>query len=314
MSWKILAGLILCNLIWSAHPLMGKWVLRDFSPSQGAWLRYSLALLTYGLAAKAIARKQPLFIKPKMNANYALLILVGLWTFFLSPLTQMSGLSISTATDNALIVAMEPLICVFLARIFLKETLNLNHWISFVVALLGFSLLIGISPGAREGKLDPELWGNLLLLLSLTGEAAYAVFGKKLVAQFSALPFFGTALGIGVLALTVCLFLFPDQSHHTVGFIPISHLSLNSFIGLLWLGPLGTAAAYLFWVKALSRVPVAAVALTLFLQPVFGALWGMMFLNERLSPLRGMGGLLILFAVLLQYFGNQRSVASGASK
>ena len=77
MSARTLLGLIVCNLIWSAHPLMGKWLLESVSPEQGAWMRYSSALLFYFIAVLVIhwvrAQKiqwKSVFISQPLLENY----------------------------------------------------------------------------------------------------------------------------------------------------------------------------------------------------------------------------------------------------
>ena len=49
-----------------------------------------------------------------------------------------------------------------------------------------------------------------------------------------------------------------------------------------------------------DRLVVAAVSLTLFLQPILGALFGVFFLGDKLSPWQVTGGLAILAAFVLQ--------------
>jgi len=83
---------------------------------------------------------------------------------------QMAGLESSMATDNSLIVALEPLMTVILACLLLGR--GLRELISGIrVALVGFALLTGINPQFVSQGLSPHHLGNLLMLLSLLGEA-----------------------------------------------------------------------------------------------------------------------------------------------
>lgn len=309
MSLRVLIGLIACNLVWSAHPAMGKLVLADYSPAIGAWLRYSGAFLAYVLAwvflrARPAWRAREFFCLPPRAPDRILVVLLGFMTFCFSPLMTMTGLANSRATDNALIVAMEPLMAVALAWIFLKERLGLLNGISFAVALAGFGLLSAghgeMGEAAGDGAI-PLFWANLLLLVSLVGEATFSVAGRKLIFEHAPVSIFGTALAVGVAFLTLATPYFAEGLSGA-----FAGASWKSFLALLWLGPLGTTAAYLFWILALSEAPVASVALTLFIQPVFGALWGNIFLGERLGGIQISGAILILGAVFLQTYGTAR--------
>jgi drug/metabolite transporter (DMT)-like permease len=304
---RTLAVLIFCNLVWSAHPVMGKLVLRDFTPVEGAWLRYLAAWLSF-VAALGVLRALPAKRRIELPTwpaharprDWLFLFLVGALPFCLSPLLQMTGLAASRATDNALIVAMEPMFTVLLACVFLRERLYPFHVIAFAIALLGFALLAGLSWSRLSGGWDRHLVGNLILLLSLSGEAAYTVIGRQLTRDFKPMSIYTAAITVGTLLLTVL-------AASTTGLPDPSKFTWTSALGILWVGPLGTGLTYLLWVFVLVRVPAATIAITLFIQPVMGAVWGHLFLDERLSPVQSLGGLLILVAVLGQSWGERRA-------
>jgi drug/metabolite transporter (DMT)-like permease len=306
MPFNVLAGLILCNLIWSAHPAMAKLVLADVSPALTAWLRYASALIAY-LIAIPFTRKRgwgPSFFRPRNLRDGVLVIAVGFMAFCFAPLLQMTGLQSSRATDNALIVAMEPLMTVALARLFIGEKLSQVHTIAFSLALTGFALLSGIHSGGFSAGGSAGLVGNLLMLTALIGEASYSVLSLKLLDRFEPMGLFGTALVAGVGLLTLSAYAI-DGPHL---FFEISHLSWKGVSGLIWLGPMGTAFAYFYWMSVLREASVASIALTLFIQPVLGAVWGYAFLSENLSGAQTIGAILIISGVMTQsVVGRQRA-------
>ncbi len=294
MPGPILFALILSNLVWSLHPAMGKWALESFTPTQAAWLRYSSAWLAFLLLRPLVARllrdprREPHWVSPALPDRWRIVGL-GLLPFCLSPLLQLTGLSLSRATDNAVIVAMEPLLTASLGWWILHERLRGVDFLGLALALTGFFLL-STSAVSFSASL-----GNAIMLISLFGEASYSVLGRDLVRRYRVLPLFGTSLGLGVLGLTVALgvsvWLAPPAS--------LAVPSMRSVFGILWLGPLGTAAVYLLWMKVLTRIDVSKAAPTLFIQPVMGVVWGVLFLGERLSPLQGLGACVILLGILL---------------
>ena len=93
----------------------------------------------------------------------------------------------------------------------------------------------------------------------------------------------------------------------------LSALGWKSILALMWLGPLGTALSYLFWMLVMRRAPVASLALTLFVQPVFGSVWGYVFLGERLSQVQAAGAVLIIGAMLAQTLVERMQPATRAA-
>jgi drug/metabolite transporter (DMT)-like permease len=215
--------------------------------------------------------------------------------FCFAPLWQMLGLEASHATDNALIVAMEPLMTVALARVFLGERLAPSHRTGFALALTGFALLSGWG-GIGALRSISQTTGNAMMLIALIGEASYSVLGRKLLDRYEPLGIFGTALSLGVVFLTAAAAMIGGPQI----FGGVAHLSWRAWAALFWLGPLGTGFAYFYWMRVLKEASVASLALTLFIQPVFGAAWGYLALGERLEGPQTLGAALILAAVLIQ--------------
>jgi drug/metabolite transporter (DMT)-like permease len=326
MKVKTLIALVLCNLVWSANPAMAKFIFAEgVSPGTTAWLRYASALGAYAVAfslfrwfrsSQGEQTRVEAFLFPRSRADLGWLLVIGVLGFCVAPLLQMTGLHASRATDNALIVAMEPLLTVLLAWLVLGEAVHGFHWIAFAIAFSGFGLLadltpgrIGLlwgSPGSQEGA---HFIGNFLILLALLGEACYSIAGRKLLIRHSAYGIFGSALVVGVGALTIVL----GFTQGPGAFTAVAGLSGKAWLAVFFLGPLGTALAYLYWMIALTEAPVASLVLTLFVQPVFGSFWGYEFLGERLTVMQWVGAALISAAILLQCAARPSSVANASS-
>lgn len=304
MSWRVLLGLIACNAIWATNPVMGKILMREFPPLQVSWLRYSSALLAAAIALVILSRRLVARISPEKPAEirssatmnpkvFPWVFAMGIFTFFGSAVLQYRGLSLSTSSANALIVAMEPLFATLLAWIFLRESVRWRQGFAFLLALAGFSLLSNLHPADLRGSFALFNFGNLLLLLTMPLEAMYSIISRKLAGRIDPLHLFAGALTCGFTALTLYVISAPGLPDH----LPSSAMS---WLAVLWLGPLGTTITYIFWTLALANASVAAVSLTLFVQPILGATFGALFLGERMSGWQAFGGLLILSALVLQ--------------
>jgi drug/metabolite transporter (DMT)-like permease len=124
-------------------------------------------------------------------------------------------------------------------------------------------------------------------------EAMYSIISRKVAGRIDPLHLFAGALTCGFALLTIYVLLAPGLPGH----LPSTP---QAWLAVLWLGPLGTTLTYVFWTLALANASVAAVSLTLFVQPILGALFGTFFLGERMTAWQALGGALILVALVLQ--------------
>lgn len=293
--------LIITNLIWAMNPLMGKWALADFHPIQVAWLRYSSAAVFFWIvlvlcrfSGRFRRWMGPLFPFFESQKSGFQVITMGIITFCVGPLFAFIGLAQTQAIDNALVVALEPLITVLLAFLILREPLRKIDALGFGIALYGFALLSGISVHrlfVRE-SVHSSVFGNIIIALSLFGEGFFSVFSRILIRKFNAVAIFATALAVGALALTIVVLL-------TEGIPSFQGFTLRSALAVLWLGPLGTAICYFIWLWVLRQATVTSIAASILIQPVVGAFGGYLFLHENLSSLQAVGGGLIILAVFI---------------
>jgi drug/metabolite transporter (DMT)-like permease len=263
-------------------------LLGQFAPLQIGWLRYSfsfIALLMYAVVTKSVVKIPPWNVK-----TYSWLLLIALTTFCLSPLLQYTGLVRSTASINSILVIIEPLACVVLAWIILKEKMGQKQWMALVISFVGFAFLSKVGATAFSSS---SLVGSVFLLLTMPCEAIYTVVCRKLVGKISQTTLPILTLGTGVFILTIIVAAF-------AGLPNITAMSWQNFAVLIWLGPCATTLGYLYWTHALSNAPVAPVALTLLIQPLVGTMASYIFLKEHLDFFQIFGGLLILSALLLQ--------------
>jgi len=306
MPVSIWVALIFCNVLWALNPTLAKILIHDVGPVWTAWIRCFGALSAYLIwkstrwwVARASTslheRSSYFFLKPKSKGEFFDLGMIGLATFLVSPLTQMSGLVSSTAVNNSLLVALEPLFTALFGWVFLKDRLNRAHLFSFTLALVGFSFLSRLIPQATWGSGALSLTGgDFILVIATAGEAAYSIFARKLMKNHPAPLIFGTALGFGVALLTIIALA------QEGGLPPLQKLSGPGAFAALWIGPVGTMLTYLFWLNVLQKGgAIGAMALTLFVQPVVGVLVGFFFLKEQLTLWQALGASIILTAVLI---------------
>lgn len=282
--------------------MFGKILLHSFSALQVAWIRYFGAFVAFvivvgvAIAIDPKKRRSDYFLFPKSLRTWLELITLGVGPFVYSPILQFMGLETAQAMDNSILIATEPLITVLLAWAVLGERMTRDHWISMFIALSGFFLFSGIFGEmlGKEAGFTLSI-GMTLLIFAQLGEGAYSVFGRKLVQVYPPTAVLGTALAIGAVLLTVVVVSFDTLP-------PLGIASGKQIAAALILGPIGSTLTYLLWAMIARTVTVPSAVITLFIQPVLGAVLGYTLLGERLTVERMIGAFLILLAIAYLFY------------
>lgn len=285
-SWLLL---ILANVLWAASYVAAKFALRDTSVILMLALRMIISALI--LLPWLLARRQELKLTRQDIAQLALLSLMG---FVFNKLLEFGGLALTTASDVALLIASESIFTAALAWIFLRERVSKRTLLALVLGFGGVYLIIerSLIPSVPNDGGIPRMVGNLLVLMALLAEAFYTVRGKSLLKKHS--PLLITAASIAGSAL----FWAPVAGWEIIatGWRP---LSLLGWLSIGWLALMSTVLAYLLWFKGLSGVDGSAAASTLFIQPLLGTILAIVLLDDQLTPMTIVGGLLIVGSVYL---------------
>lgn len=298
MRRNVLISLVVCNAIWSVNPIAAKILLERLPPAEVAWLRCGSTLLTVMLLQRILHWLRPAEVSSWSNSlrrtNLRWIASLGLISFFGSVLLHTEGLSGTTATANALIIAMEPLIAALLAWMVLNEKLGSGEGGAFALAIAGFFLLSRLRPEALWSGGEALNLGNLILLLSTVTDSTFSVVSRRLVGKVAPVSILAHALPFGFVPLTLY------AAAKGIGFLSPLSLTPKEWLALLWFGPLGTGLTWAYWSVVLRNTTVAAASLTLFAQPILGAVAGFAFLGERLTFWQSIGALLILTALCFQ--------------
>lgn len=84
-------------------------------------------------------------------------------------------------------------------------------------------------------------------------------------------------------------------------------LTATNLAGLVWLGLIGAAATYALWFRGVARIAPGAVDMLGMMSPVTADFLGWVVLGQSLSPLQGLGAVIILASV---WAGQHTAIAS----
>jgi drug/metabolite transporter (DMT)-like permease len=186
----------------------------------------------------------------------------------------------------AVVIYTFPLWVALLSQPMLGQRLGARHWVSVAVGFAGVALIsqIGESGGSHVSV--------LALVLLLAAAIAWAVgtvlfqrrFRQEQLVEASAYQLIGGAVAL----LAATLLISPT---------PVPGASLDLAAAMLWMGVLGTAAAYAIWFTLLGRTPAATLSAYVFLVPVVALAASVALFGERLSLLQLGGVGLVLVSI-----------------
>jgi len=204
------------------------------------------------------------------------------------------GLDYSSVIPASLIIATTPVFDVLAAVIFLSERITQVHKIGIFLGLLG-SLVLIVTPGLfGEETFSFNLFGNLLLLISIALGTIFVIGAKELFRKYSPLT-------LGTYSFLISTILFAPFALAEFVAEPgwISQVSLVSWAAILFSGIFASFLAYLLFEWGLSRASVQLIAPMSYLTPMISIVIGITLLGEKLHLLSIFSGLIILLGVYL---------------
>ncbi len=197
------------------------------------------------------------------------------------------GLARSTASNAALLITVEPTTLLVLAPLLLGERLSGRETLGAVLTLVGAVVVVVDGVPGLTRSLMPHWRGDLLLILSGVAYAAYSLLGQGVLTRHPVARVTAHSVVWGAVSIA------PLAAHEWHAGPPPAWTA-TAVVGTLYLGVVITALGYAVWNWCLERVGAARVAAFVNVQPLAGALLGVWWLHEPLTPFLVGGGLLIV--------------------
>lgn len=273
---KYKLGLIISMLIWGSIGIFVKYI--NFTSSQIALVRAivgSIFLIIFSMISKESLSKE------KIKSNLLVLICCGIclgfnWIFLFQAYHYTT---VSTAT---ICYYLAPIIVMFLSPFLLKEKLNSVKVSCIVAAMIGMLCIVGIDKSSMgENNMVGILYG-LSAACFYTGVVILNKFLKGISGRDSAI------VQLSVSAIFLLPYVIFTEKTSLVG------VSSQSIILLLVLGVVHTGIAYLLYFTAIQKIESQTVAIYSYVDPIFAIFMSAIVLNESMSLLQIIGGILIL--------------------
>jgi drug/metabolite transporter (DMT)-like permease len=270
--------LLLLGAIWGGSFLF----IRVAAPALGPFLLVEsrVALAALGMLPIFLLTRARLHIRAQWRSYLLLGLLNAALPFLLISAAELR----LTASLAAILNATTPLFAALVAAGWLKERLTLIKIFGLILGACGVAVIVGLSPLKLSGAIWLSAGASLLAALS------YALAGTFTKLHLKGEP----ALNLSfVQQVAAALLVLPLAWNHVPSRWPSP--------GVLWavalLAILSTAMAYPLYFRLISRVGPTNALLVTFLVPLFGVLWGVIFLHEIVGW-ETIGGMAIVFASL----------------
>lgn len=276
--------LSLFQIVWAGTYVAMKLAMTEMPLGLVMIFRYGLTTLFFLIAG------QLRFGERFSRREWLMILGIGIVNFSGSPYFQLKALQYTQASDAAVMVAFEPLVLALLAVVLLGERLKKRTLFTFFCATGGVLLLSGEAQ-ANAPFDTARLFGNLLFFGSVIFEAFYTLGSIRLVQKHHPYRIVAWMILFGFLGNLLGNFhlLTPEN---------LGVISAKGWGALFYLSFLATFVCYTGWVVILKKVPVTQAALSLFLQPIFGTILGVLLLREPYGWRNFAGTSLILFSLL----------------
>jgi drug/metabolite transporter (DMT)-like permease len=273
-----LARLVALAAMWGASYLFMRYAVPYFGPVPLIELRVLIA----GIALAAFLAMTGGSVGWSQHwRGYLFVGAIGLALPFVLIAEALTKIDASTA---AILNALSPLFASITAALWIRDPLTPEKLAGIATCLVGTAVLVGWTPSPMSAA---------ELLAASCSVAATALYGYTIVftkVKLKGASPLGTSAGTLLFAAATLAFFVP--------FAPTPH-PVASIPPLAWLAMLGlaifsTTLAFLLYYRLIADVgPVKAITVTL-LVPIFGMVWGILFLGEPLTPGRAAGCLIIL--------------------
>ena len=280
MTTKPLIELPLLAAIWGASFIFMKIGGSDFGPVLFMAMRTFVASL-FLLPLLYLKNQQSALIEHSQK-----IFIVGLLNTAI-PFVLFGWATLSLSAGNtAVLNGTTPMFGAIIAYFWLKDKLSLSAIIGICIGFIGVYFLMFDKLTANSSNV---ILPTLAVMLAAFCYGLSASYTKKYLQDISPLALAsGSQISATLILLPISMF-----------FLPSTLPSNSSIMAVIALGVVCTGIAYIMFFRLITAIGPARTISVTYLIPVFGIIWGVIFLDESVTSWTFIGGGLILTGVAL---------------
>lgn len=275
MKPRDLADLVLLAALWGGSFLFMRYAAPAFGALPLMWLRVAIA--TVCLLPLLVWRGQVGALRERIGV----VTVMGLFNSAI-PFVLIAWATLSiTAGLASILNATVPIMTALIGAVWLRDRLGAGRVAGLVIGMAGVVLL-------AADKADFKPGGSGWALLAMVGATLCYGFAANFTKRhLTGVPPMVNAAGsqiVSAVALTpFALWTWPAQSPALLAWAAAAVLGVGC-----------TAIAYVLFFRLIERVGASRAVTVTFLVPVFGTLWGALFLGEAVTGSMLLGGAVVL--------------------
>ncbi|MCH2266311.1 MAG: DMT family transporter [SAR324 cluster bacterium] len=289
MLIRAYTSIIAACLLWSLNPAANKLALEEIAVPQLVFMRAVFAAFILLLVSFFMGHH----FRPKEIGWRPFLL--GVLDPGLTSLLFVTSLTVLSASNTVLIMALMPFSQSVLGRVVFKEELRSSVWLGSTLAFSG--IIIYFSGEAFNGA--DTVWGNSLLLAVFCLMAVSQLMTRKIMkTEIPAIQVTSSQMISASVVLFIYLILFGDTE------LPLQ-ASSGTMMTLLFL-VFSMAIPFFLYNQAMRHLPIGMASLLLVLIIPFGFLFAAIILGEEITLIKAIGAILVMTGVAFPHFPKVR--------
>jgi drug/metabolite transporter (DMT)-like permease len=297
MNTANMLRLVLLAAIWGSSFLF----MRISAPVLGpaVLIEARVALAAVFLAIVALVLKKRL----DLARNWKHFLILGFFNSALPFMLFAYAASTLTASVLSVLNATAPMFGAIIAAVWTRQPIALKTVAGLILGTCGVAVLVGFDAVAAKPGAGLAIAAGLVAALSYSVASTYSKAARQVEPFANA---HGSMWG-AALCVIPALFFFPAKGVATPGILAAA----------LALGVMCTGVAYIIYFKLVEEVGATSALTVTFLNPLFGILWGALFLGEVVGWYTLVGAAVVLAGTamvtgFMPRFG--RGIVAGPSK
>jgi drug/metabolite transporter (DMT)-like permease len=188
-------------------------------------------------------------------------------------------------STSAILISTNPVFVTLFSIFLFKEKITTQKVATLILGVIGICF-ISFSPGEGDTVL-----GIALGVFSSVTFAIYTIYNKRKCEEVSSIITVAYSFLLGALITLPVIFFLPEGWKLS--------LNLRGWLVLFYLGVLVTGLAYVFYFKAMEKLPASVGSLIFFAKPVVASLMAYFWLDDLITGRKVVGIILILVALSL---------------
>lgn len=268
-------------ILWSASFIATKLAYETFAPIQLGAVRTLFAVILFWFIRRITSNNEK--IKKEDRIRIALSGFLGITLYFA---IENIGVSMTSSSNSALIVASFPAVTTLLEFFIYQLKPNIKKVLGIIIAVIGVAILTQINVDGDS----KSMLGNVILIGSGIVWAFYNFITRDLTNKYSAITLTYYQMKAGL-----------------IFFLPLVIIegktwrmpTITSASALIYLSIGCSIVAFLLYNLGLRKLSASISVSLMNLVPVLGLIFSILILHESVSSIQILGGIIVIFGVIL---------------